>query len=346
MTVDEKNGGTAKRARLLKVYRGWKGAMLDRTLGWWFGASSLRTILAGLVTLFAAVLLPLDGALWSTQPFFGDLLPRSGRLIAIAFLATCLASTLLISRWLWQTTRWPHRGGRWLRASLILLGGIPILGFLVVPLWGSLQDRLPSWAPHRRPEIPLVDLSRQETSRHLLRLLDRTRAEFLIAALLLVGQILTLLLTSLWLSREVMDGRIERQHVIRLSLSLHFLLFLVLFFLGLRSGRLGQRLPRRQHRLLVAVTFLCLLPIPLSPLAGSLPLMILEPGMTRSGTFLWQALVRRAEAGRVPLLARARGGAATRMGEASVASADQKSAEVGDPPTGVGACRSPRPDAL
>jgi hypothetical protein len=301
MAENENNGDAAERARLLKVYRVWKTATLERALGWWFGVSSLRTILAGLVTIFAAVLLPLDGSLWGTRPFFGELLPRSGRLISIAFLATCLVSTLLVARWLWQISRRPRRGGRWVRASLTLLGGIPILGLLVVPVWRTLQDRLPVRVPHRRPEVLAVDLARQQTSRHLLRLLDRTRADFLIVALLLIGQITVLLLTSLWLSREVMERRVERRYVLDLCLGLHLLLFLILFFLGLRSGRLGGVLPRRQQRLLVAATFLCLLPIPLSPLAGSLPMMILEPGMTRSWTLLWQALVRRKESGRLPL---------------------------------------------
>lgn len=294
-----------ERERLLRVYRGWKRALLDRTIPLWLRHPSARIAIGGILIFCGAVLLPLDSAVWSSEPFF-DLpagwLPTSGRPLAIGLLALFLVNVFVVGRWLSWNIEHPEAYRSWLRPSLLVLGGIPLLGKLVLPGWRRIAVH--PWALRSRPAPPVLDLHRHPR-RALLRRIEEPLAHWIttgrVPLALLLGEIMALFWVSLWIAQQSHTGRLAHRDLLHLSLALHAFLFAILFFFGLGAGRLGRTLPAWQHRGLIGATFLCLLPVPWVSFVGTIPLMVLEPGMARTGALLWQAFAHRQEAGRLPL---------------------------------------------
>jgi hypothetical protein len=308
MAVDDEHADSASaRDRLLAIYRGWKRALVDRTIPLWLKQPSARTAMGGLLIFTCVVLLPLDTAIWTPNPFFSlpsGWLPRSGWPIAIGLLGSYLVNVLVVSRWLSRNIASPGIYRPWLRVSLLLLGGFPIVGKLVLPGWRLIREAAHPWTLRGRPRTPALSL-KQHSPLVLLRRLEQPLIDRITSGtslvLLLLAEILVLFWISLWLAHEANEGRLAHQDLFILSLIFHALLFSLLFFLGLRAGRLGRTLPPWQHLALVGATFLCLLPVPWVSFAGILSLMTLEPGMARPGALLWQAFARRQETGHLPL---------------------------------------------
>jgi len=294
-----------ERERLLRVYRGWKRSLLDRTVPLWLRHPSARIAIGGILIFCGAVLLPLDSAVWSSEPFFNlpaGWLPGSGRTLAIGLLALFLVNVLVVGRWLSGNIAHPEAYRLWLRPALLALGGIPLLGKLVLPGWRRIAAH--PRVLRSRPAPPILELHRRPR-RALLRRIEEPLAHWIttgrVPLALVLGEIVVLFWVSLWIAQQAHAGRLARRDLLHLSLALHAFLFMILFFFGLGAGRLGRTLPPWQHRALIGATFLCLLPAPWVSFVGTIPLMVLEPGMARTGALLWQAFSRRQEVGRLPL---------------------------------------------
>lgn len=292
----QRNPEIDERVRLLGVYRLWTQALGQP---WRLSSLHFRDLAAGLTIITAVLLMPLDAALWSLRgplfPWSQLPLPRSGVLAAGAFLGSYAINTFLLHRTLAWSTREPGIYRPWIVALRFLLCGIPLAGLYVVPAWKWIQRVRPAWAIQGRPgstEAVVLKESHQLWSVPGSALLGGSKR---FIWLLLFGSFAPLVLCALWISKFA-----EHRLLLGISLTLHTIQFLIVA-LDLRLSDVPRSISKRRMMLLSTLTVAWLIPFPFLPILGWLPVMLLDPRTAQSSTLLWQVLVRRQGAGRLPL---------------------------------------------
>jgi hypothetical protein len=296
MSIDAVTSGSAQERRLA-LYRRWnkigedlKGFSLRRSPPLF----DVRLLLVAQFLLLHS-LTAVDAPLWSIVdgPFQLSFLFRvNGREFLLISLAIALTNASIFHQVLSRKTPGEYRFKSRLLLLRFLLGGIPLLGFYVVPLWRQIVVSPPSWALGWLSQPPLshsLDLRRSPRWKG-----DRLQRSWLgfktLAALYMVSSMTFIVFHSQWCSTLYLEAG-GKQILAAQSLVLHLSAFATMaLYLREMSARSG--ISPLRSRALLSLSILWLLPIPYLSIAGIILVQFVSREYERDGTLTEDALSR------------------------------------------------------
>jgi hypothetical protein len=292
-----------ERYRLLRIYRAWHRALRGRA-GRWLPAVSFDDTTFGLLAISICLLWPIDGRLWSLAfPFAVSLgISLSEKQVLLLLLLVFLVNAKFLDGAVSRATIEDHSWPRWLRLARFLAAGVPLLGLYVEPGWRWLQVRRPelardgaagSGSPPTSSRLRPSWLDARGPYRLRWRWERINRLPALIW-LLLVN------LAVLFIAGSGLESATNGGHRALLGASVVLHLIFCALALAHFAAR-SARLPLLRRVPLLASCACWLVPLPFAPIGNLVAAFALGVEVTRSEEIVYQSLIQRDTAARLPL---------------------------------------------